>query len=65
MAALLLEKDVTDRRKTSEINVELLTRESYSGMVSAELKKRLKRVPVAFYAQPPTKLFGVNSHDDF
>lgn len=65
MACVILEKDLTDRRKTAEINMGLLTKESYSSMISAELKKRVKRVPVAFYPKPPTKLFGEHCAEDF
>ncbi len=28
--------------------------------LQAELKKRLKAVPVAFYSEPPTALFGAD-----
>eukprot|EP00191_Tetraselmis_sp_GSL018_P021538 CAMPEP_0177578348 /NCGR_PEP_ID=MMETSP0419_2-20121207/296_1 /TAXON_ID=582737 /ORGANISM="Tetraselmis sp., Strain GSL018" /LENGTH=576 /DNA_ID=CAMNT_0019066777 /DNA_START=92 /DNA_END=1823 /DNA_ORIENTATION=- len=57
MATMMLEKDITDRRKTAEIDIETLTCQSYSSMVEAELKRRLKRVPIAFYPNPPRKLF--------
>ena len=65
MAALILEKDITDRKKTAEINMAQLTKASYSSMIQAELKKRMKRVSVAFYAQPPTKLFDKHTEADF
>jgi len=65
MATLILEKDVTDRRKTAEINMAELTKASYSSMTQVELKKRLKKVPVAFYAQPPTQLFDKHCESDF
>jgi len=57
MARMLLEKDMTDRRKTAELNIGLFSKESYTSMIDAELKRRLKRVPVAFYASQPQRLF--------
>jgi U3 small nucleolar RNA-associated protein 19 len=65
MARMLLEKDMTDRRKTGELNIELFSRESYTSMIEVELKKRLKRVPVAFFAKPPDRLFDASDMEGF
>ena len=53
----ILDKDLADKRKTAEVDVAPLLTSSYSKLVSSELAKRLKRVPVAFYAQRPKQLF--------
>lgn len=54
--AMALDKDLTDRKKTSEIDPAPLLTGSYSSIISAELGRRLKQVPVAFY---PRKLTGL------
>ena len=53
----VLDKDLADKRKTAEVDVVPLLTSSYSVLASSELAKRLKRVPVAFYAQRPKQLF--------
>ena len=59
MAAFVavLDKDLADRKKTAEVDIGPLLTSSYSALSAAELGKRLKRVPVAFYAQKPSQLF--------
>lgn len=54
--AMALDKDLTDKKKTSEIDPAPLLTGSYSSIVSAELERRLKQVPIAFY---PRKLTGL------
>lgn len=54
--ATVLDKDLTDRKKTSEIDPAPLLTGSYSSIISIELGRRLKHVPVAFY---PRKLTGL------
>ncbi|KAL0560895.1 hypothetical protein IC582_001312 [Cucumis melo] len=59
---LSLENDLTVRSKTTEIDVKDFVAGSYSTILGQELKKKLKRVPLAFYQAPPTTLF---SESDF
>ncbi len=54
--AAVLDKDLTDRRKTAEVDLGPLLTGSYSSLVNTELARRLKQVPVAFY---PAKLTGL------
>ena len=56
----VLDKDLADRKKTAEVDIGPLLTSSYSVMVSLELSKRLKRVPVAFYARRPNQLFNAD-----
>ena len=53
----ILDKDLSDRRRTAEVDIQPLLGDSYASRIGAELKKRLKAAPTAFYAQPPTALF--------
>ena len=61
----ILEKDLTNRRKTSEVEISELLGASYSSLFTREVERRLKQVPAAFYAQPPTALFDASSAEDF
>lgn len=61
----ILDKDLTDRRKAAEQDIEPFLSASYASLVSEELRRRLKAVPVAFYEQPPTKLFDANAAADW
>jgi U3 small nucleolar RNA-associated protein 19 len=61
----MLDRDMTDRRKTSEVDVAPFFGASYASLAGQELGRRLKRVPTAFYAQPPKKLFDRNCESDF
>ena len=45
----ILDKDMTDRRKSTEVNIEEVLSASYSFMFDKEVKKRLKTVPTAVY----------------
>jgi U3 small nucleolar RNA-associated protein 19 len=56
----VLDKDLSNRTKTSEVDLEPLLRNSYSSLFAAEAGRRLKSVPVAFYQQPPAKLFDAS-----
>ncbi|GIL60600.1 hypothetical protein Vafri_15126 [Volvox africanus] len=65
----VLDKDLTDRTKTAEVNLEDLLGSgkgngqqqggagSYNALIQGELARKLRKVPVAFYPQPPTALF--------
>lgn len=63
--ATVLDKDLTDRKKTSEVDIAPLLTDSYAAMVTAELKRRLKHAPVAFYSRPPATLFLPEAAIDF
>ena len=54
----VLDRDLTDRRKTAEVDAGELAGGSYASMLRTEAGRRLKAVPTAFYADPPTALFG-------
>jgi hypothetical protein len=54
----VLDKDLGDRPHTSEVDLDPLLSASYSSLISSEVGRRLKAAPVAFYARPPTRLFG-------
>lgn len=56
-AAALLDKDLSDRRKTAEVDIAPLRAGSYASMASTELGRRLKRVPTAFYGRKLERLF--------
>lgn len=58
--AAVLDKDLTDRKKTAEVDLAPFLTGSYASLVSAELARRLKQVPVAFY---PSKLTGLMDPD--
>ena len=53
----ILDKDLGDRKRTAEVNIQALLRSSYSELFTLETEKRLKSVPVAFYANPPKELY--------
>ena len=53
----LLDKDLADRRRTSEVDVSALVAGSYGSLIGRLCKQRLKHVPVAFHAAPPERLF--------
>lgn len=55
----MLDKDLADRKKTAEVDIGPLLTLSYSGLTATELGRRLKHVPVAFYAQNPPELFDL------
>lgn len=45
----ILDKDMTDRRKSTEVDIEEVLSASYSFMIDKEIKRRLKAVPTAVY----------------
>lgn len=61
----VLDKDLSDRRRTAELDLAPLLGGSYASLASAELGRRAKRVPTAFYAQRPARLLDANCAADF
>eukprot|EP00884_Botryococcus_braunii_P013080 jgi/Botrbrau1/21773/Bobra.0190s0001.2 len=55
-ASSLLEKDLTDRRKTAEVDCGGLLPSSYTSMVVGEARRRLKAVPTSYFKVLPTDL---------
>jgi U3 small nucleolar RNA-associated protein 19 len=54
----VLDKDLSDRVRTSEVDVGPLLTASYASLLQQELGRKLRKgVPVAFYAVPPAGLF--------
>ena len=60
-----LDKDLRDRKKTSEVDISELLGASYASMFAAEAARRLKAVPTAFYSQPPQRLFEADAAADW
>lgn len=64
--AAVLDKDLRDRKKTAELDIQDLLAASYASMFASEASKRLKQVPAAFYREPPARLFaGGGAADDW
>ncbi|KAK9836980.1 hypothetical protein WJX81_004282 [Elliptochloris bilobata] len=61
----VLDKDLADRKRTAEIDLAPLLPGSYASLANSELTRRMKRVPTAFYAEPPRRLLDVNCAADF
>ena len=61
----ILDKDLSDRRRTAEIDVADVLTASYTSMFNREVERRLKHVPAAFYATAPTEVMGTHSAADF
>lgn len=61
----LLEKDLANKAKTADVDIDPLAALSFAGMVSQENERKLKQVATAFYPMPPKRLFDANSADDF
>lgn len=55
----LLDRDFSDPKKTSDVNVEQYAAGSYAAIIKQELDIRLKKAPIAFHAQPLISLFGM------
>jgi hypothetical protein len=55
-AVAMLDRDLSDRKRTAEVDMAPLRGGSYASLVTAELARRLKRVPTAFYAQKLSRL---------
>lgn len=54
----ILDKDLSDRVRTSEVDITPLLTASYASLLQQELGRKLRRgVPVAFYSSAPTGLF--------
>lgn len=54
----VLDKDLSDRIRTSELDIQPMLPTSYSSLMAQELGKKLrKNVPVAFYRSMPTGLW--------
>ncbi|XP_004487353.1 protein NUCLEOLAR COMPLEX ASSOCIATED 4-like isoform X1 [Cicer arietinum] len=60
-ALTLLETDLTVRAKTCEVNVEDFSAGSYATIFGAEISRRVKGVPLAFYKTTPSSLFSENN----
>ncbi|ESW13902.1 hypothetical protein PHAVU_008G235900 [Phaseolus vulgaris] len=56
--ALSLGNDLTVRAKTSEVNVGDFSAGSYATILGAEIRRRVKQVPLAFYKASPSSLFS-------
>ena len=54
----VLDRDLRDKRKTTEVDITPLASSSYRSILAAMLEKRLKHVPVSFYAELPERLFN-------
>jgi len=63
----VLEKDLSDRKRTAEIDVGDVLTASYTSMFTREVERRLKSVPAAFYAveEMPKKVMDEQFSDDF
>ena len=58
--AAILDKDMTDRRKTAEVDISTLVTASYLTLMGCELQKRTRRAaPAAFHRERPKALFGL------
>ncbi|CAN1805193.1 Protein NUCLEOLAR COMPLEX ASSOCIATED 4 [Linum perenne] len=57
-----LETDLTVTSKTTEMNIKDFSSGSYATIFGAEIRRRVKQVPLAFYKMTPTTLF---SESDF
>ncbi|KAK7300691.1 hypothetical protein RJT34_11539 [Clitoria ternatea] len=56
--ALSLGNDLTVRAKTTEVNVGDFSAGSYATILGAEMSRRVKQVPLAFYKTTPSSLFS-------
>ena len=55
-----LDRDLTDKKKTTEVDMALLLPQGYSSRITQELDKKVRKAPaVRFFApsQAPTALF--------
>lgn len=53
----VLDKDLSDKRRTAEVDMQPILGRSYASRFTTEVSRRLKGVPVAYYAKPQTALF--------
>ncbi|CAI5978509.1 unnamed protein product [Closterium sp. NIES-64] len=56
-----LEKDLSERSSTVELNVADFSATSYGTIMADELGRRVKAVPLAFFERTPTTLFPTSS----
>ncbi|KAH1214622.1 Nucleolar complex protein 4 B [Glycine max] len=56
--ALSLGNDLTVRAKTTEVNVGDFSAGSYATILGAEISRRVKQVPLAFFKATPSSLFS-------
>ena len=54
----VLDKDLTDRKRTSELDITSHVAASYGSLVTRLCSQRLKYVPLKFHAQAPTQLLS-------
>lgn len=65
LAAESLDEDLTDRRKTAEVDVGALVAISTAAMVDRELARKIKQAPLRFHRDPPESLLGSAPAVDF
>lgn len=66
LAQQILEKDLSDRRKTSEVDLGPLVGGSYGSLVEAELARKLRRLrALPSRTVPVAKLFDADCAADF
>ena len=53
----ILDKDLSNRRLTNEVDMDPVLGASYSSLLKQEAERRMKHVPLAFYKEIPQKLF--------
>ncbi|CAK8538116.1 unnamed protein product [Lathyrus sativus] len=58
--ALSLGTDLTVRAKTTDVNIGDFSAGSYATILGAEITRRVKQVPLAFYKTTPSSLFSEN-----
>lgn len=56
----ILDKDLSNRRLTTEVDVDPVLGASYSSLLKQEAERRMKHVPLAFYKENPQKLFSAD-----
>lgn len=61
----VLDRNLSDRKKTAELNLLDVIATSYSSMFEREVQRRLKQIPVAGYATLPRSLFDSKDAVDF
>ena len=54
----VLDKDLGDRVRTAEVDLDPLMPSSTAQLISTELSRRLKSVPLAFYDKQPKGVWG-------
>ncbi|CAN0881056.1 Protein NUCLEOLAR COMPLEX ASSOCIATED 4 [Linum grandiflorum] len=57
-----LEADLTVTSKTTEMNIKDFSSGSYATIFGAEIRRRVKQVPLAFYKVTPTTLFSESDY---